>query len=263
MRPITSKDLDKIDGRLSPRDHAILTDLDRTQVLTGVQLQRLHFTHIDTRSRARDRRRVLQRLGDLGLVSTVDRRVGGSQAGSAGHVYTLTSVGRSLLGGHHQQPATGEHRRSPGAPFLTHALAISEIYVRLMEASRDHDFHVARFTAEPICHTHHDRPLKPDAYLVLHTATHRDCWWLEIDQATESLPRIKRKCRTYLEFLAYGGLGPDGVPPRILYTTPNIQRCEAIKNVITQLSTQDNHLIGVITHADASKFLITELLTTQ
>jgi hypothetical protein len=259
MRPITSKDLDKIARSLSPRDHAILTDLDRTQVLTGVQLQRLHFTHIDTRSRARDRRRVLQRLTALGLVSTLDRRVGGSPAGSTSHVYTLTPVGRSLLVGHHQH----QHRRNPGAPFITHALAISEIYVTLTEASRDHDFHVARFTAEPTCHNHHDRHLKPDAYLVLQTATHRDCWWLEIDQATESLPRIKHKCRTYLEFLTYGGLGPDGVPPRILYTAPNIQRCEAIKNVITQLSIQDNHLIDAITHADASKFLITELLATQ
>lgn len=263
MRPITSKDLDKIDGRLSPRDHAILTDLDRTQVLTGVQLQRLHFTHIDTRSRARDRRRVLQRLTDLGLVSTADRRVGGSPAGSTGHVYTLTPVGRSLLAGHHQQPATGEHRRSPGAPFITHALAISEIYVTLTEASRDHDFHITRFTAEPTCHTHHDRHLKPDAYLVLQTATHRDCWWLEIDQATESLPRIKRKCRTYLDFLACGGLGPDGVPPRILFTVPSSQRAHAINGVIVTLANKNtvDQLICVVNHESASKLLITELVT--
>jgi hypothetical protein len=262
MRHITSTDLDTIDGRLSSRDHAILTDLDRTQVLTGVQLQRLHFTHIDTRSRARDRRRVLQRLTALGLVSTLDRRVGGSPAGSTSHVYTLTPLGRSLLAGHHQQPSTGEHRRSPGAPFITHALAISEIYVTLTEASRDHDFQVARFTAEPTCHTDHDRHLKPDAYLVLHTATHRDCWWLEIDQATESLPRIKRKCRTYLDFLASGGLGPDGAPPRILFTAPGTQRTHAINNVITTLSTQDDYLINVTTHTDAHTFLIKELLAT-
>jgi hypothetical protein len=258
MRPITSKDLDKIDGRLSSRDHAILTDLDRTQVLTGVQLQRLHFTHIDSRSRARDRRRVLQRLTNLGLVSTVDRRIGGSQAGSTGHVYNLTPVGRSLLAGHHQQSSTGEHRRSPGAPFITHALAISEIYVTLTEASRDHDFHVARFTAEPTCH--HDRHLKPDAYLVLQTATHRDCWWLEIDQATESLPRIKRKCHTYLEFLAYGGLGPNGVPPRILFTAPDLQRVHAIQDMISkQTTTKTENTINITAHKDAAKFLITEL----
>jgi hypothetical protein len=262
MRPITSKDLDKIAGRLSSRDHAILTDLERTQVLTGVQLQRLHFTHIDTHSRARDRRRVLQRLTNLGLVSTLDRRIGGSPAGSTSHVYTLTPTGRSLLAGHHQQPSTGQQpRRSPGAPFITHALAISEIYITLTEASRDHNFHIAKFTAEPTCH--HDRHLKPDAYLVLQTTTHRDCWWLEIDQATESLPRIKRKCRTYLDFLNYSGLGPDGVPPRVLYTTPTMQRREAIKNVITQLSTQDDYLIDAITHTDAPKYLINELLAAQ
>lgn len=261
MRRVTSKDLDTIAGRLSSRDHAILTDLDRTQVLTGAQLQRLHFTHIDTRSRARDRRCVLQRLTDLGLVSTLPRRIGGTRAGSAGHVYTLTPLGQRVLARHHQQPSTGQHhRRTPGAPFLTHALVISEIYVTLTETSRDHDFHVARFTTEPICHTHHDRRLKPDAYLVLHTATHRDCWWLEIDQATESLPRIRRKCRTYLDFLNCGGLGPDGVPPRILFTVPSPHRAHAINNVIVASNTTANQLICVVTHESASKLLITELL---
>ena len=264
MRRITSTDLDTIANRLSSRDHAILTDLDRTHVLTGGQLQRLHFSNINTTCRARDRRRVLDRLVQLDLVSTLDRRIGGIRAGSAGHVYTLTPTGRRLQALQRRQKLTKRLRRArtPGAPFLNHALAISEIYVTLVEASRNQNFQVSTFDTEPACWhpAEHGRYLHPDAYLVLATPTHQDCWWLEIDQATESLPRIKRKCRSYLDFLTHGGLGPDEVPPRILFTTPDTDRSDAIQKVITTLSTTETtHLISVTTHTDAPRILITEL----
>jgi protein involved in plasmid replication-relaxation len=264
MRRITSTDLDTIAHRLSSRDHAILTDLDRTHVLTGAQLQRLHFSNINTSCRARDRRRVLNRLTDLDLVSTLERRIGGTRAGSAGHVYTLTPAGRRLQALQRGQQLTKRLRRAhtPGAPFLNHALAISEIYVTLVEASRNQNFHVSTFDTEPACWhpAGNNRYLHPDAYTVLQAPTHQDCWWLEIDQATESLPRIVRKCRTYLDFLTHGGVGPDEVPPRILFTTPDAQRTDAIQKVIIKLTTTEiEHLICVTTHSDAPTFLITEL----
>jgi len=92
-------------------------------------------------------------------------------------------------------------------------------------------------------------------YLVLASPAHQDCWWLEIDQATESSPRIKKKCRIYLDFLTHGGTGPDNVPPRILFTTPDANRSDAIKNVITKLSTTEtDQLICVTTHENAPNF---------
>ncbi len=84
-----------------------------------------------------------------------------------------------------------------------------------------------------------------------------------IDQETESLPRIKRKCRTYLDYLTHGGLGLDGVPPRILFTVPSPQRAHAINGVIVALAskTTADQLICVVIHEGASKLLITELVT--
>jgi hypothetical protein len=263
MRRITTAYLTTLADQLSDRDRAILTDLEHTRVLTGAQLQRLHFAAIDAASRARDRRRVLTRLTELDLVSTLDRRIGGIRAGSTGHIYTLTPAGQRLQATQRGQQAPTRPRRlrTPGAPFLTHALAISEVYVALVEASRSGSFQMSTFHAEPACWhpIGNGRYLHPDAYLVLATATHQDCWWLEIDQATESLPRIKRKCRSYLDFLTHGGLGPDGVPPRILFTTPDSTRSSNIQKVITKLSTKIDQLICVSTHADAPTFLITEL----
>jgi len=264
MRRITTAQLAALAGQLSDRDKAIVADLERTRVLTGAHLQRLHFDPIDQNSRARDRRRVLQRLTELDLVATLDRRIGGIRAGSAGHLYTLTPAGRRLQALQCGQQLTGRLRRphTPGAPFLDHALAISEVYVALVEASRHQHFQVSTFHGEPACWhpMGNNQYLHPDAYLVLATSTYQDCWWLEVDQSTESLPRIKRKCRTYLDFLIHGGVGPDNVPPRILFTTPGADRCGAIRKVITKLSTTEtDQLISVTNHADAPKFLITEL----
>lgn len=264
MRRTTTSQLVALTDQLSDRDKAILTDLEGTHVLTGAQLQRLHFDQIDISARARDRRRVLQRLTDLDLVSTLNRRIGGIRAGSAGHIYTLTPAGRRFLALQRGQqlPKRLRRPRTPGEPFLNHALTISEIYVNLVESSRNQDFHVSTFVTEPACWhpIGGNQYLHPDAYTVLDARKYQDCWWLEIDQATESLPRITRKCRTYLKFLTYGGTGPDTVPPRILFTTPNTDRSNAIHKVITKLTnTETSQLINVTTHADGPKFLITEL----
>jgi hypothetical protein len=209
----------------------------------------------------------MTRLADLGLVMTLQRKIGGARAGSAGHIYTLTPAGHRYLAALTGQPNPPPHVKkspTPGALFLTHALTISEVYVSLHEAARCHDVTVSTFTTEPACWCPlgHGNYLKPDAYCVLTTATHRDCWWLEIDQATESMPRITRKSRAYLDFLTHAGVGPDDVPPRVLFTTPDTARTKTIKEITIKLSTQDIDLINVTTHTDAPKFLIKELLTT-
>lgn len=249
---------------LSQRDHAILADLERIRVLTGEHLQRLHFTEISASARGRDRRRVLQRLTHHGFVSTLDRRIGGIRAGSTGHVYTLAPTARRLFDMRHDQPPRRALRsRTPGPLFLNHALATSEIYVTLTETSRANSFQVSTFDTEPVCwhRIDNNRYLKPDAYVVLEATTHKDCWWLEIDQATETRPRIKRKIQSYLDHLTTGGTGPDNLPPRILFTTPNTTRTTTIGKVITPLTTaaQTDQVICVTTHTDAPGFLIKEL----
>lgn len=252
---------------LSPRYTTPLPHLARTRLLTGAHLDRL-LTDPDTspETTARDRRRIMTRLVGLGLVTTLQRRIGGVRAGSAGHIYALTNAGHRLHAILADQPCPprATNPATPGTLFLAHTLAISDIYVALTLAQRDHNFTLATFTTEPHCWcpTGHGDYLKPDAYCVLATATHRDCWWLEIDQATESLPRIRTKCRTYLDYLTHGGTGPDHVPPRILYTTPHPTRTNNINQVIRKASTQDNDLINTTTHTSAHTYLITELLAT-
>jgi hypothetical protein len=207
-------------------------------VLTGTQLDRL-LTEPDTTAEttARVRRRIMTRLSGLGLVRMLDRRIGGARAGSAGHVYTLTSAGHTFLALHRGQPAPGRIRRSltPSALFLNHALAVSEIYVQLTEASSTGRFRVAHFRAPAWWPLGDSLYLRPDAYLVLDTGRYSDCWWLEIDRATEPLPRVRDKYRDYLDHAVGGGTGPDGALPRVLLTTPTPKRCAAIFQLISDL----------------------------
>lgn len=57
------------------------------------------------------------------------------------------------------------------------------------------------------------RSAKPDAYTVLAAAGYRDEWWIEVDQAIEALPRLRRKLKTSVDHANTGGIGPAGVPP--------------------------------------------------
>lgn len=243
-----------------------LPHLACVRLLTGAHLDRLLADAGATpETTSRVRRRIMNRLIDLSLVTTLQRTIGGARAGSAGHVYTLTPAGYRALAVIQGKPCPSRSRPSatPSALFLGHTLAISEIYVQLATTSRKRDdVQLVTFAIEPACWQPigSGQLLKPDAYLKLATTTHADCWWLEIDQNTESMPRITRKCRDYLDYLTHGGLGPDQVPPRILFTAPDEPRTEAIKQVIKKVSTRDNNLLNVATHADAHKFLITELL---
>jgi Replication-relaxation len=249
---------------LTARHSTVLPHLARVRLLTGAHLDRLLASpEAAPDTTARLRRRIMTRLHDLGLVITLERRIGGARAGSAGHIYTLTPAGHRVLATLTGQPCPSRARRSstPGALFVAHTLAISEVYVRLHEAVRCRDVTVSTFITEPGCwwSIGHGDYLKPDAYLTLTAPTHADCWWLEIDQATESLPRIRTKCRTYLDYLIHGGVGPDEVPPRVIFTTPDTHRQNAIQKMITTLSHHCDPMICVTTHADAATLLITEL----
>jgi hypothetical protein len=247
---------------LSDRDHEILAGLARARVLTGAQLERLHAAILPPGTPERTRRRILARLVRLGLVTTLSRRIGGVRAGSAGLIYTLDTAGQRHASKTGITPPRRARRpRTPNPLFLAHTLDIAELYVQLVEAAGTRDVRLVTFVTEP--HSWHPtstrRYLRPDAYLVLATSTHRDCWWLEVDRGTESLPRIRGTCRAYHDYLTNGGTGPDDVPPRVLFTTPNHTRADAITGVITRLYGDDHVFLSATTHDSAINYLITEL----
>lgn len=247
---------------LLPRYTTPLPHLGRVRLLSGAQLDRLLADpDLSPETVRRVRRRIMARLTELGLVAILRRRIGGVRAGSAGHVYTLTTAGHRLLAVLHgaPQPPRTQPSPVPGDLFLNHTLTVSGVYVDLIEQARDGAFGVHAFVTEPRCWhpIGNGACLRPDAYVVLRCGEVGRCWWLEIDAGTEIVPRLRAKIGVYRDFFTSGGIGPDGVPPRILFTTPNQQRAK----VITGLLSGTGDMITATTHDNAAALLVAELPT--
>lgn len=248
---ITQGHAELLAGRLSNRDRAILLDLARVRVLSGKQLDRLHFADLAPGSRERTRRRVMARLVEHRLVSTLERTVGGARSGSAGYVFSLDVAAQRVLalvgGAEYIGLPSGRTRapETPGTLFLAHALDVSGLFVALKERERAGDLTLAQYAVESAA-WHPDEQggvLKPDAYVRIRRGEIEDSWWVEVDRATESLPTLKRKLRTYVDFATQGGCGPDGVMPRVLVTVPHGHRLAGVRAVIDDLPAPASELI--------------------
>lgn len=245
--------------RLSERDWTIIRSLADCRVLTGDQLSRLHFVELSDHTKQRVRRRVLERLNSWQVVSRLDRVIGGVRAGSTGWVYTLGVAGQRLM---RLEADQHDNRRirspwTPGAMFLQHSLDIAEIYVQLHEAARNTDFEVTSFDTEPTSWWPDGLGgfLKPDAHLVLSTNRFDELIWLEVDRGTESLPTLKRQLTGYVNFAQRGQLGPSGVMPHVVISTPNERRAESTKAIAEYLD-PDSTIFRITTFEGASKALI-------
>jgi hypothetical protein len=234
---------------LSERDHAVLLDLQRVRLLSGRQLERLHFTDLATNNaRGSARRRSLGRLTALGLVTTLPRRVGGERAGSAGLVYSLDAPGLRYVQASLGRAAAPRTRRPwpIGWPFVQHTLGVAELYVRLRELERVGGFRLLRLDAEPASwHRAGDVQLKPDAYVVLEYADWEQHYWLEVDRGTESLPTLRRKLLSYVEAAAAVLVGPLGVMPEVLIAVPTPARAAAVTELVAGLPAPAERLLRV------------------
>src|SRR5437899_3294551 len=116
-RRVTWAGVQRIAAGLGARDFRVLADVGRVGVLTGRQIERLHFAELAGAHRDRTRRRALERLVSCQLLTPLERRIGGVRAGSAGLVFGLGSAGqrlRAILSG--DETATLRRARQPGTP---------------------------------------------------------------------------------------------------------------------------------------------------
>ncbi|CAI7977255.1 conserved hypothetical protein [Frankia sp. Hr75.2] len=266
---VSAAQVERLTGLLGPRDWRILEDLRRVRVLTGSQLDRLHFADIAPTARGRVRRRTMSQLVQRRAVTSLERRVGGVRAGSDGLIFCLDTAGTRVLERRQTatgQPAEGGRARRPRTPrplFLAHALAGSDLYVSLRETERQTPgLTIEAFDAEPACWwpAGADNWLKPDAYVALATEQFIDHTWVEVDRATESLPTLHRKLLTYVSFVNRGGLGPGGVVPGVLVTVPDDARAELIRSAARRLPEPGPELVTVVLHDEAARLLTANIV---
>lgn len=222
---ITNGQLETLASLLGPRTLAILDTLLKVRLATGCQLERLHFADVSRRQATG----VLARLVDQRLLVRLPRVIGGERAGSAGFTYGLDVAGRRLT----EPNRPGRYRRpwSVGTPFLAHTLAVTEVFVRLVEAERTSALKAIRFDTEPACWRPFAGPggartvLKPDAFLVATVDGFADRWFLELDRGTESRTTLARKCDLYRSYWQTGTeQHRSQVFPRVLWLVPDEAR---------------------------------------
>ncbi len=250
---ISAAQLGQIAAGLGDRERLVLGTLSRVRLATTRQLERLHFTDATPLSNARSCRRTLARLMTTDLVARLERRVGGVRAGSAGYVWSLGAVGQRLVSG--SGPAGGDQPRRPWTPspaFTDHRLAITTLYVELVEASRQSHGVLESFTAEPDCWRQYSAPhggvatLKPDAAVTVGHEEFEDAWLVEVDCATESPAVIRRKMAVYVEYYrTRQEQARSGVFPLVVFSVPTEARRRVIARVTEVLDVAERPLFQV------------------
>ncbi|WP_410623218.1 replication-relaxation family protein [Amycolatopsis sp. cmx-8-4] len=248
--------------RLSQRDVAILRSLRDFRLMSGAQLRRLHFPGESLATQARKVRAALARLTDWHLVVRLSRRVGGLRAGSEGHIYGLSGLGHAVL-----DLDTAAPRRHRGVDptklaFQSHVLAIGELVVQLREHERAGLCQIEELRAEPGCwrwfggSAGQQRVLKPDAYARLGVGEYELASFIEVDQATESLPTITRKCRVYLDYFRTGvEQQARGMFPLVWWLVPTTARLQGIAHCIGRLPAEARALFSVCLTSEAIQSL--------
>jgi hypothetical protein len=201
---LSRKQLEQLNTKLSDRDKEVLGSVEMCRYILSSQIKRLHFTeHASPSACTRTCNLALEKLCGYRLVEILPRRIGGIGHGSGAHTFLLTEAGARLL--HLDDNGYTPRKRffEPSTTFLTHTLAVAEIYVKTNEVCKQHGLTLSTVELEPACWRGYrgedGKPatLKPDMYAVTVGGQYEDYWFLEVDLGTESPSVVLDKCRRY------------------------------------------------------------------
>jgi hypothetical protein len=273
VRRLDTAGLLALGEKLGEAERALLVVVGRLRLMSHAQLAALlRLNEIDGNttspiSAARHARRVLQRLTELGLLARLDRRIGGQRAGSSGYCYYAGPAGQRLLAYWQGQGLVrGRYRPDPALRYMSHRLAVSQIYVDLRQAVEAGELELLAFDVEPDCWRTHDTGfggtvvVKPDAFVRLGIGAYEDRAVVEVDLGTESRTVIARKLRVYTAYYKSGQeQAAHGVFPRVVLLTNSEERKVVLVDVCSRLPAEDWHLFSVGMLGDSVRMLRGEL----
>src|SRR6266540_592837 len=229
---ITETYLNHLKPQLTARDREIIARLSQFKLMTGKQIERLYFAQLTAKSRTRQRQAVLRRLTDHRVLARLDRRIGGPDSGSAEYIYTLDVVGQRLA-------ETTERPRRPYVwydPTIQHYLAVSEVYVRLIEAEHAGMLTLLRFEAEPYCwRSFGSQTLKPDVFVQVGVVTDGErrklTRFIEVDRGTQYGTKIVTKLLVYEQYWRHQH-GQGRRMLRVVFLAPSGERVAYLTQLV-------------------------------
>lgn len=258
---ITPDRLYRIHERMTETDWLLLSFTSECRLASGSQLIRRYWlTNERDDARARAGRRALKRLADWRVLDPLPRRIGGERAGSSGMVYTVGVAGVKLLA-RRGQPAN--RLEAPGALYVAHTLACTELVVALDEARRSGTLDVIEVQSEPACWRTFLAgiggriTLKPDLFIrvAIPGSAYEDRWYVEADLATEATGTVLAKAKRYL---AHYRSGAERVHPKVLWAVPDARRAERIQSALGRLPAEAQRMFRVCLLNEAVKVLCVE-----
>jgi hypothetical protein len=246
---VSSGRLIQVQRDLTDRDRDILSFVSAFRLASGQQLWRRFFA---TSADGRSARRALARLVEWRVLERLPRRVGGVRAGSHSYIYALGPVGARVLATEDE----GRRRLStPGARYIAHTLAVTEVAVALQAASDLGVCDVLEVQAEPGCWRSFigaggaRLTLKPDLYVRLGVGAYEDSAFIEVDMATESGTTVRTKAQTYLTHFRGGEeQRARGVYPRVIWAVPDERRAQVVLKALGRLPEPATQLFAVTSH---------------
>lgn len=220
---------------LTDTERAILRDVWSMRLGLATDLEQLQ--QLRRPLSTRQFRRTLESLQARRVLFRLSRTVGGTRAGSSGYVYGVGTLGQRLMAASDAEPV--KRAWTPRPSWLTHALAVSRLYVHLRQLEAEGGLTLAVFAAEPGSWRIFTGPeggqttLKPDAYVRTETSEYIDTCFIEVDMSTESPATLTRKLDVYRRYWMSGQEQErHGVFPQVLWLVPDDARAAVVASVV-------------------------------
>lgn len=217
---------------IHPMQARLLALVAAHRFATTTQLARLTaLEYASPASALRQTQRHLASLVQQRLLTSLERRVGGWQGGSAVTVWAATTRGHRRVAAEGEEVPRRQRPREVSTTFLDHLLAITEVRTSIEETVRQEADTEATVTLEPECWRTALSPsgqvqvLRPDLAVTITSPAYEDRYLMEVDRATENPGRVIATCWRYQEHQATSAQASDeGVFPLVVWLVPTDRR---------------------------------------
>ena len=226
---------------IHPMQARLLALVAAHRFATTTQLARLTAPeYASSASALRQTQRHLASLAQQRLLTSLERRVGGWQGGSAVTIWAATTRGQRLVAADEGEEVPRRQRpREVSTTFLDHLLAITEVRTSIEEAVRQEADTEAMVALEPDCWRTALSPsgqvqvLRPDLAVTITSPAYEDRYLMEVDRATENPGRVIATCWRYQEHQATTSQASDGgVFPLVVWLVPTDRRRHRLERAI-------------------------------